>query len=244
MSVTPTPQWISATVPKQGNRPEENEDAVRASPDGLRFAVADGATEGWESGPWATHLATCYVAGPPEPADFDRWLASARDWAPPPLEGPQPWYVAEKQEQGSFATLVGIELRHSRRTDGWSWRSLAVGDSCLLHVRGSELTLTFPLESAKEFGSRPALIPSAVGACPKPQWCAGRADPGDLLLLATDAAALRLFDPAARAEAVLAVAAALARLNPQPLADWCQSVQGTTNDDVSILAIQLSLTPM
>ena len=50
------PEWISATVPKSGNRPEENEDATAAAPDALRFAVSDGATEGWESGPWATRL--------------------------------------------------------------------------------------------------------------------------------------------------------------------------------------------
>ena len=61
--------WISATLPKAGNRPEENEDAFAASSAAaLRFAIADGATEGWESGRWAAHLANAYVDKPPSPA--------------------------------------------------------------------------------------------------------------------------------------------------------------------------------
>src|SRR5690349_16103266 len=139
MPVPPALEWVAATVPKRGNRPEENEDATAAAPDSARFALADGATEGWESGPWATRLASAYVERPPEPADFADWLAGARAWAPPAPDGPQPWYVAEKQEEGSFATLAGLELRRSRTTDEWAWRSVAVGDSCFFHLRGSDL---------------------------------------------------------------------------------------------------------
>jgi hypothetical protein len=234
------PEWISATVPKRGNRPEENEDASAAAPDGLRFAVADGATEGWESGPWAAHLVAAYIARPPEPADFADWLTAVQKWAPPPREGPQAWYVAEKEEQGSFATLAGLELRHSRRSAEWAWRAGAVGDSCLFHVRGTELALAFPLESAGAFGNRPALVPSSTTLkCPDPEWCAGRGRPGDLLLLATDAGAARLFDPDTRASALAAVRAALADRDPAPLSDWCRTVQDTTNDDVSVVAIRL-----
>src|SRR5262245_23249421 len=101
-------EWVSATVAKVGHRPEENEDAAAASPDELRFAVADGATEGWESGPWAARLANAYVRRPPGPADFDRWLAKVRrDWKPAAEAGPMAWYAAEKRDQGSFAALVG-----------------------------------------------------------------------------------------------------------------------------------------
>lgn len=234
---SPAPEWIAATVAKRGNRPGENEDATAAAPDGLRFAACDGATEGWESGPWAARLAAAFVAGPPEPADFPDWLAGARDWAPDALEGAQPWYVAEKREQGSFATLLGLELRRSR--DGWAWRAVAVGDSCLFHLRGEELVLAFPLESAEAFGYRPALVPSAPGRCPEPEWGAGRANPGDFLLLATDAAAARLFDPDARAAAAKAVRAALAARDPAALADWCRGMQEFANDDVTVIAVRL-----
>jgi hypothetical protein len=239
--VLPVPTWIAATVPKRGNRAEENEDATAAASDALRFAVSDGATEGWESGPWATRLVASYVEKPPEPLTFADWLTAARKWAPPVASGPAPWYAEEKQEQGSFATLLGLELRRSKRTAGWAWRSLAIGDSCFLHLRGEKLALAVPLSSPKQFGSRPALVPSAARECPKPGWFAGRAEPGDLFLLATDAAAARLLTPDVRGPALAAVRAALAARDPAALAEWCRAVQDTTNDDVSVLAITLPI---
>jgi hypothetical protein len=242
MPELPVPQWICATVSKRGNRPEENEDATATSPDALRFAVSDGATEGWESGPWAAQLVATHVSRPPEPTTFTDWLADARNWHPPGHDGTNtalPWYVTEKQAQGSFATLAGLELRRSRQTPGWVWRAVAVGDSCLFYLRGEQLVLTFPLESAKEFGSRPALISSSPAGCPEPQWCAGYAGAGDLLLLATDAAAARLFDTEARRTALTSVGASLAARDPEALTEWCRSVQDTTNDDVTVLAVRL-----
>ena len=83
MSVPPV-EWVWASVPKAGNLPEENEDAVATDAARLRFAVADGATEGWQSGAWAAHLAAAFVRRPSGPADFPDWLAAARrDWVPP-----------------------------------------------------------------------------------------------------------------------------------------------------------------
>jgi hypothetical protein len=234
------PEWIVATVAKRGNRAEENEDAVAAAPDGLRFAIADGATEGWESGPWAARLVAAYIAGPPGPADFPEWLAPARDWAPTAPEGPVPWYAAVKQAEGSFATLLGLELRRSRSTPGWAWRAVAVGDSCLLHVRGGALEQAVPLTTPGAFGSRPALVPSARGVlCPEPEWFAGRAETGDLFLLATDACAARLLDPTALTPALEAVHAALESRDPAALVAWCHEVQDTTNDDATVVAIRL-----
>ena len=244
MPAFPTPEWIAATVPKRGNRVEENEDATATSLDALRFAVSDGATEGWESGPWAARLVVSYVERPPTPTTFPDWLAAARNWALPVAPGPVPWYAEAKQDEGSFATLVGLELRRSRRGSGWAWRSVAIGDSCLLHVRGEELVLAIPLGSAEEFGNRPALVPSATTRpCPEPQWFAGRARPGDLFLLATDAAAVRLLAPAGLAEALTACRASLTAHTPAPIIDWCRTVQHATNDDVTVLATRLPLAP-
>jgi len=236
------PEWVAASVAKRGHRADENEDATAAA--GLRFAVADGATEGWESGRWAARLAAAYVGGPPTPADFPAWLAAARDWSPPAAD-PVPWYVAEKQEQGSFATLVGVELRRSRTTDGWAWRAVAVGDSCLFHARGDELVLAVPLTTPAAFGNRPPLVPSsAERACSEPEWFAGRAEPGDVFLLATDAAAARLLRPgglAAGLAAARAARAARAAGAADPLADWCRAVQDDANDDVTVLAVRLTV---
>jgi serine/threonine protein phosphatase PrpC len=234
--------WISATVAKAGHRPEENEDAVAAAPERLRFAVADGATEGWESGGWAARLAAAYVRRPPNPGDFPGWLAAARrGWLAPTEAGPVPWYAAVKSEQGSFATLAGLELRHSRRGGaGWGWKAVAVGDSCLVHVRSGGVEGAFPHATAGAFGNHPPLVPSSPDVpCPEPDWLAGRADPGDLLLLATDAAAARLLDPTTLAPALAAVRAALRAGDRAPLLDWFRELQAAVNDDVSVIAVRL-----
>jgi hypothetical protein len=64
-SQAPMVKWTTVSIPKSGNSLAENEDAAAHSLDGLHWAVCDGASEGWESGPWARHLASAYVAGPP-----------------------------------------------------------------------------------------------------------------------------------------------------------------------------------
>jgi hypothetical protein len=240
-------RWVSASVQKAGNRQTENEDAVATAPDGLRFAVADGATEGWESGPWAARLASAYVAKPPDPTDFPVWLASVRQgWSAPAKES-VPWYAAEKQEEGSFATLAGLELRQSKRGTGWAWRAVAIGDSCLLHVRSGRVETAFPLTSPKEFGHQPALVPSSPSApCPTPQWLAGRVSPGDLLLLATDAVAVRLLslpDPAAWQSILDAIRDALHASDSAALLERLREFQTATNDDMTLVAIRIPTAP-
>ena len=239
-------EWISATLPKKGNRAGENEDAAAAAPGGPRFAVCDGATEAWESGPWAKHLATAYARRAPAPDTFAAWLGQARGaWAPATAAGEAAWYAAEKQEQGAFATLLGVELRPSQARPGeWGWKAVAVGDSCLVHVRGEVVEAAFPLSSPAAFGTRPALVPSAAEAeCPEPEWLAGRAAAGDLLQLATDAAAAALLDPGRLAAALAATRDALRDRDRAPLLAWFRDVQDAVNDDVTLIAVRLPAAP-
>lgn len=235
------PEWISGTLPKIGNRAEENEDAVTVSADGLRFAVADGATEGWESGPWARHLTAAFVGCPPTPSTFLDWLAEVRStWIPQAAPGPIPWYVTIKQEEGSFATVVGLELRRTSQPADWEWKAIAVGDSCLFHIRSEELQTAFPLTSPAAFGSRPRLVPSSAAThCPEPGWLTGLAAPGDLFLLATDAVAARLLHPPALVSAVAVIRESLRTRDAEPLLGWLHDVQADTNDDVSLIGIRL-----
>src|SRR5213078_4855609 len=87
----PLLRWSVASVPKPGHRPDENEDAAAGDPAARRFAVADGASEGWQSGRWAARLAAAFVRRPPAPADFPRWLAAVRkSWKPSAPTGPVP----------------------------------------------------------------------------------------------------------------------------------------------------------
>jgi hypothetical protein len=234
--------WISASRPKIGHKSEENEDAIAIAHLEWRFAVADGATEGWESGAWARRLAEAYIRAVPLPADFSDWLAATRaGWRPDAAPGPVAWYAAEKQQEGSFATLLGVELQPvAGETNAWRWKAVAVGDSCLIHIRDEEVAVAFPLATPGEFGDQPPLVPSSTHVrCPEPEWLAGRAVPGDWLLLATDAVAAQLLNPAAFPAALSTIAAALAAGDRHRLLDWLEQVQSRVNDDASLIAIRI-----
>jgi hypothetical protein len=174
--------WAAYRVAKDGHAAAECEDACAADPATGRFAIADGASESAFAGAWAEALAQGYVA---HPGPWSAWLAAARAaWHDRFADQPMPWYVEAKFEQGAFATLLGLSVR------GRSWRAGAVGDSCLFHVRDNGLGRAFPIKRSTDFNNAPALIASRSGAprC-KRRWTRGRWQPGETLLLMTDALA-------------------------------------------------------
>ena len=227
-----TPRVWSAGVPKRGNTAAQNEDAFAQS--GLRFAVADGASEGWQSGPWAQTLADAFIANPPYPADYEAWLSACRATFAQlaPTATAAAWYVEEKQQQGAFATLAGFTLEEAR-DGGWRWRSLAVGDSCLFQVRSGNLRVRFPVESAAAFTNAPNLVGSLAGN--SPEWLAGRAAVGDVFYLLTDALAeWFLREPTALSELELA--------RPATFAAWVDALRDARrlkNDDTTALRVEL-----
>lgn len=184
--------WDAATVPKSGLGPDENEDAHAADPAAGRFAVADGASEGWRSGPWARHLAATFAAAPPDPLSYPQWLAAVRakfpraEPDPAAASGPVAWYAETKQAEGAFATLLGIAFREPAAGGGAAWKAVAVGDSCLFQVRAVGVVAAFPLDAAGRFGNHPPLVGSVRARSPEPEWLAGRAEFGDEFLLLTD----------------------------------------------------------
>jgi hypothetical protein len=151
-----------------------------------------------------------------------------------------PWYAETKQAQGSYSTLVGVEFCPTG--DGWVWNGVAVGDSCLFHVRGGRLETSFPVTDAAGFGTRPPLVQSRPVACPSPVWRDGHAHPGDLFLLATDAVAAHLLATAATADWLALVDTLrtdLALELESGITGLLHDVQGRNNDDASLVVIQL-----
>ncbi len=160
-------------LPKAGNSAEEYEDAFYPSYEGERggsrisFAVADGASEGMLSGPWAQILvrAFCRVNSPP--ARFNTLLERAyqawTDWRGYYLQlreqqnRPIQWFEETGLQKGAFSTLIGITLLHGPSN---RWDVVALGDSCLFQVRDGELLTAFPLDNSTQFDSRPFLIAS------------------------------------------------------------------------------------
>jgi len=148
----------AASIPKQGHRSDENEDAwaARSSSSRVQACVADGATESVYARLWAQSLVQAFVervvadehvtdeAGAPHrrvsgahaSKHLHETVPSAREaWseAVDAKTGTVPWYVEAKQRQGAFATVLGLLLTHSAPGDSNSaeagrFAAVSVGD--------------------------------------------------------------------------------------------------------------------
>jgi len=152
-------------LPKAGNSITEYEDAFWPQSEGehagstVQFAVADGATESSFSRLWARMLvmAFCNLATfswPSQKRIQDCVTKYGQRWVKNITQKPLPWFVQNKVQQGAFASLTGLQLNTSSKT----WQVLAIGDSCLFHVRGTDLLTSFPVKKADEFGYHPLLL--------------------------------------------------------------------------------------
>ena len=199
----------SFRIPKEGNTDAENEDAywpeeqaaydLRSAetaydlPLILRVAVADGATETLFSGLWAGILSRAYCESPSHLAFLKRLPALRDAWQSEVAARPLPWYAEEKARSGAFATLLGLTVKTGHAHDIAYYQALAIGDSCLFHLREGRLLRAFPLTRAADFNNSPYLLASHPQRNPdlaeNLRTTAHRALPGDSLLLLTDALA-------------------------------------------------------
>lgn len=199
--------------PKRGNTVEEYEDAF-AHQDNC-IAVADGATESSFADLWAQALVSSYASNPPKgctaaSVPLETWLKPLqKEWHANIAWDKLPWYAEEKARSGAFAALLGVNfsVNGAAQKSGFSffgffkkkseprvkWQALAVGDSNLFQIRQNRLHRSFPLEQSTQFDSRPLLL-SSNPQRNSPVWqrmqvTEGDCEPGDLILLATDAMA-------------------------------------------------------
>jgi hypothetical protein len=207
-------QMVILYAAKRGNDEREWEDGAAGScadprtGRNPRFAVADGATEGFGSARWAHQLVTGFVdperaeraersERPGEPPtlghdDLHRYLRVAQDrWhRDPRLAGASDLERLKLARVGSFATLVGCELSGLTGPEP-RWDAVALGDSVLFHVRGDQLVTQFPLIDADGFGVNPDGVSTKpehlAGAVSRLTRRSGRLSAGDRLYLATDA---------------------------------------------------------
>ena len=197
-SVKQSVTWDLATrqllLPKLGHEPSECEDAIALDTENCRFAVADGATEAFDARNWAQRLAQNWVQNQSASTleEFREWVAAQgrelRDsWNGLSLS----WYSEEKARTGSFAALVGVEL--DLKTDEVSWKAIALGDTCLLHLRQGTLLKSLPLCSSESFGSNPVLVASESSMHETSMKSvvidSGSCESGDVLLLLSDGVA-------------------------------------------------------
>ncbi|HYP53032.1 MAG TPA: hypothetical protein VEQ42_05800 [Pyrinomonadaceae bacterium] len=182
-------------LPKEGADADECEDAVGVNSELRRYALADGATEAFDSKSWAKRLAEGWVAAETAATtaeSFGAWVAEQGRALQESWDGRTlPWYAEEKARAGSFAAFVGLRFLE----DGRHLRAevIALGDACMIHLRGGALHCAMPLSDAREFNSTPPLVPSQEAlqeaALAKVVTDAGPAEHGDIFLLLSDAAA-------------------------------------------------------
>lgn len=189
-------RWRAFRLTKHGNAPEEYEDAFAANAEAGRFAIADGASESSFAALWARLLVDGFVKPVKKPDAGSNWLEPLQKrWAAEVDGKALPWYAEDKRAQGAFATFLGFSFKAGTYTDAGAagdWTAVAIGDSCLFHVRNEALLHAFPVGHAADFGNQPTLIGSRsplahLGQRQKrlhDKWLAG-----DRLFLATDALA-------------------------------------------------------
>jgi hypothetical protein len=201
-------QIVVFSAPKQGYAPGEWEDGAAGGwipglrsgdPPRVRFAVADGATEAYESARWVEQLIGSFMspdqAGAASRPELERvslseWFRAMQERWQAAAPAAQDYIEELKIRQGTLATFVGGEIL-GLETPAPFWRAAALGDSVLFHVRGGNLVDQFPRMRSSDFASSPAGISSLPGRLDRMsdqvqlQW--GRLAPGDTIFVATDA---------------------------------------------------------
>ncbi len=255
--VLSTPLWLQ----KAGNAPKEYEDAFQPAKRGeyggvrLRFAVADGATEGMLSGLWAQLLTLSFKRHWRQPDQTARWLARAyQDWVRVKQEyiqrretqnRPIQWYEEPGLEVGAFSTLLGVTLTGFQSGHVGVFEAMALGDSCLFQIRKGELILQFPFQHSDEFNNRPLLLSSNPAhnrqVLETIKSTRGRFRAGDRFYLLTDALAawfMREDESGNRPWRVLETLDA----DTQAFAEWIDRLRQNRqirNDDVTCLRLEV-----
>lgn len=181
---------LVASVPKDLERSEQNEDAWAMDETLTRFALSDGASESYDSRAWAHLLVKRYVT---DSRFLPAWIDEAvEDYAQRTDGEALSWSQQAAYERGSFATLLGLQLAER----GQAIEVFAIGDSLACHIRGGTLMSTFPYVAAEEFDARPALL-STLGSqngflmergfFNRNAGATWAVQAGDIILLVTDA---------------------------------------------------------
>ena len=183
---------------KKGETSAACQDAFRCNEESNRYAIADGATLSFFPKPWAELLVRQFCAPDGtvlslEEENWEEWIEPIQqEW----LQGVSQT-VRETNEyilvdrlaklEPALSTFIGLEFNH----DVKEWSALLLGDSCLFHQSGDDFK-SYPLETLADFAYRPksfASFPKDNPVGGPPEVITGKAAPGDLFILTTDALA-------------------------------------------------------
>ncbi|MFF7280524.1 hypothetical protein [Streptomyces griseorubiginosus] len=229
----------------------------------LYAAVSDGASESLLARAWAEQLVSDVIDSMcvgrdwwREPGYFAKDLIerSALRWESFLVQyqedraaqgRPITWYEQPGLEKGAFATVLGTEIRGTLLETGetsWSWHAFALGDSCLFQIRDGAVHTSFPVTDLEEFGITPQLLGSRNRdwelVARRMTVAHGELEPGDELLLSTDA--LAAWTLAGEVAGLLPgrQLAAIAPQGEEQFAEWIahqRSGGHMRNDDVTLI---------
>jgi len=201
-------QPVVFSAPKEGYAPTEWEDgaghvclggAPGLDPQTARFAVADGATETYESRLWVCQLIASFLSSDHrgdgawpdiERASMTAWFKSMQETWRSAAAAPADYIEEMKIRQGTLATWVGGQIV-GLDTPTPVWQAVALGDSVLFHVRGGRLVEHFPRFRSTDFDSAPdgvSTLPERLGRMSEQmRFKHGQLAAGDTIFAATDA---------------------------------------------------------
>ena len=202
-------------LPRDVNDPAANEDSYCCDEHHPVAAVADGVAGGIFSDRWAAILTSAVFAAPPNLDDaecFRAWLAECRSRWSQGIDLAKLGYFHRRrltQVRGGYATLLWLEAAPAAEgslDDGdFGWKSAAVGDCCLFHVRDGRLLKSFPIETSEAFGLQPPSLGSADSDEDElfkfERW-EGSCRTGDLFALCSDAIACTLIQTLEKGDSV------------------------------------------
>lgn len=252
--------FVSCTywLQKAGNRPDDYEDAYAVSPNGDRLAIADGATETSFAAEWARKLVQEWVISSIPSLDLaadglGQWMQALQvAWSDGVNWDALPWYAVDKAAAGAFSTFLGVELIRDELAEPANvhgqvhtnelvrWRAVAVGDSCLFHIRNGCMLRAFPIECYEQFGNCPYLlssIPASNSEMARYTHVAdGALSAGDQIVLATDALAAWLLQAHGRGEKPWVSLSALKEIGEfVSFIDELRDTGQLRNDDVTLV---------
>ncbi|WP_370451350.1 protein phosphatase 2C domain-containing protein [Amycolatopsis sp. WAC 01416] len=177
------------TAVKYGRSEDENEDSVTVNKAAGRFAISDGASTAARPEVWSRVLTEAYATELLDPFDQAVLRELRHRWRHEVLKPDLPWFAQAKLAQGSAATFTGLQVSEFR------FSVIAIGDSCLLHLRDGEMLFSAPLSNADEFSRFPVLVRTLDETPPAQEiWSGGgQHQAGDVFILATDAIAKYLI---------------------------------------------------
>ncbi|MHC4077628.1 MAG: PP2C family serine/threonine-protein phosphatase [Planctomycetota bacterium] len=232
-------------TPKKGSSEAEYEDAFFPGPcfhrgvGRFRCAVADGASESAFAREWAQLLVRNFGRGRFH-LDYLQRL-----WKKLVQKRKLPWYLQAKVAKGAHAALVGLSIGDG---EARGWRALAIGDSCLFHVRDQKLLVVGPVARSADFDNSPFLLSTKCPApiprgAPHVHVMSGTWQPKDAFYLASDALAQWVL---AEEEAgrppwkTLCELGTKAQVQPfDSLVDGLRSANQLHNDDTTLLRLEV-----